>query len=323
MDLSNFSRKWRDKNILITGGTGFVGKNMVPILESLGSYVAAYHSLEYDLRDREQTMLMFEGMKYDYIFHGAALQGAGDYTLKHPAEQISANSLIHINVTDAWKKLQPQARLIGFGSTCSYPGDMERLREEDYLTGKLHSSVQYYGLTKVLMQQAIEANKDQYGLKGTTLAFATLYGSMDDFDLSRAHVTSSLIRKFCDAKKSGVSQVEVWGDGTQLRELIYVEDQIAGILLTADHNGPILNIGSGIEISVREMAETIKRVSGYTGDIVYNTNRFVGVLKKVLDISKAKELYGWGEGKYSFTTLEDGLSKTIKWYEKQYGNTSN
>jgi GDP-L-fucose synthase len=263
---------------------------------------------------------MFEGMKYDYIFHGAAMQGAGDFTLKHPAEQISSNSLIHINVMDFWKELQPQARMIGFGSTCSYPGGMDRLREEDYLTGKLHSSVQYYGLTKVLMQQAIEANKDQYGLKGTTLAFATLYGPMDDFDLSRAHVTSSLIRKFCDAKKSGKEEVEIWGDGTQLRELIYVEDQIVGLLLAADYDGPILNMGSGIEISVKEMAEMIKMLSGYEGRIVYNTNRFVGVLKKVLDISKARELYGWGIGKYSFTPLEEGLRKTIKWYNNDNVN---
>jgi GDP-L-fucose synthase len=312
MDLSNF----KNSKILMTGGTGFVGKNFKIFAEKNGIQLHCIGSAICNLKKSEDVEYFFEDevhVKYDYIFHGAALQGAGDFTLKHPAEQIYANSLIHINMLEAWKKYQPQARFIGLGSTCSYPGNLTTLKETDYLTGKLHESVQYYGLTKMLMQQGIEAYKDQYGLKGTTVAFATLFGKYDDMDPDRSHVVTALIKKFCDAEKYDYSEVEIWGDGTQTRELIFVEDQILGMLLVADYNGPIINIGTGIEISIRELAELIKRLSGFKGNIIYNTNRFVGVKNKVQDISFAKEQFGWTT-EHKIHHIESALIKTIDWY---------
>ena len=189
------------------------------------------------------------------------------------------------------------------------------MSEEDYFTGPLHPSVEIYGLTKCNMQQGIKAYKQQYGLKGTTLVFATLYGPHDEFDISRSHVVSALVQKFCDAKKNGDEKVEVWGDGSQTRELIYVEDQILGLLKSVDYDGDLLNIGTGVETSIKELAEKIKLLSEFEGKIWYNTNRFVGVRKKVLDISKAKEYCGWTV-KNKMNGLEEGLLKTIKWYEE-------
>ena len=165
------------------------------------------------------------------------------------------------------------------------------------------------------MQQGIKAYKQQYGLSGTTVAFATLFGPHDEFDITRSHVVSALVQKFCDAVENGDDEVEVWGDGSQHRELIYIDDQIDGLLMTCEYDGDLVNIGSGKETKISHLAETIKKMSGFTGKIVYNTNRFVGVKRKVLNISKAKNTFGWTIDN-KMHTLEEALAKTIKWYRE-------
>jgi GDP-L-fucose synthase len=305
----------RYKNILITGGTGFFGKNAVAKLRKLGANVTAT-GRNYDLTNFDRAKDLFTKEKYDLIIHGAAFQGAGDFPLKYPADQFFKNNLIHTNTLECWKRFQPKAKFVGLGSTCSYP-DKPVLSEEDYFTGPLHPSVEIYGLTKCNMQMGIKAYKSQYGLSGTTVVFATLYGPHDDFDLSKSHVASALIQKFCDAKKNNLPSVEVWGDGSQTRELIYVDDQIQGLLMTADYEGDLLNIGTGVETSITTLAETIKSLVDYNGSIEYNTNRFVGVKRKVLNIDKAKKLFGWTT-ENKMTTLEAGLLKTINWYRENY-----
>ena len=310
--LENFIGQY--KNVLITGGTGFLGKNLAPLLEDCGVSVIA-SGRNYDLTNWEKTQELFNLQNYDLIIHAAAFQGAGDFTLRYPADQFFKNNLIHTHALQAWKLYQPEARLVGIGSTCSYPGNLSVLAEKDYFTGPLHPSVETYGLTKCVMQQGIKAYKAQYGLKGTTVAFATLFGPHDEFDISRSHVVSALVQKFCDATRDGAAEVEIWGDGTQTRELIYIDDQIAGLLLTCGFDGDLLNIGSGYETQIAVLAETIKRLSGFEGELVYNTNRFVGVKHKVLDISKAKGLFGWTI-ENRMHTLEEALEKTIRWYRE-------
>jgi len=306
-----------NKKILITGGTGFLGKNIVPYLTSRGADVTAT-GRNYDLSVFSEAEKLFTSAEYELIIHGAAFQGAGDFPLKYPADQFMLNTLIHTHALHMWKEHQPNARFIGIGSTCSYPGNIHVLKEEDYFTGPLHESVETYGLTKCVMQKGIEAYKKQYKLKGTTVAFATLYGPHDEFDLEKSHVVSALVKKFCDAKESGTPQVEIWGDGTQTRELIYIEDQIKGLLAVSEYDGALINIGSGEETLIKDLAETIHKLTEYEGEIVYNTDRFVGVKRKVLDISKAKELYGWTvNAETKLTSLEEGLGKTINWYRNQ------
>jgi GDP-L-fucose synthase len=308
----------KNKHILITGGTGFLGKNIVPLLESSGAHVTAT-GRDYDLSVLSEAERLFKLKKYDLIIHAAAFQGAGDFPLRYPADQFMINNLIHTHALHFWKELQPQATFVGIGSTCSYPGNLTVLAEEDYFTGPLHESVETYGLTKCVLQKGIEAYKRQYGLKGTTVVFATLYGPHDEFDLEKSHVVSALIKKFCDAKAFSTPEVEIWGDGTQTRELIYVEDQINGLLTTCQYDGDLINIGTGIETTIRDLAETIGRLTEFEGKIFYNTDRFVGVKRKVLDISKSKELYGWTVNEESkLTPLEEGLRKTIAWYRQNY-----
>ncbi len=304
----------KGKKFLITGGTGFLGQNMVPFLRNIGARVDEVGS-SYDLTTREAADCLFaRAIDYDYIIHGAAVQAAGDWPLKHKAEQYDKNLQIHTNTLSAWKKYQPQAKMIGIGSSCSYPGVKEVLKETEYWDGPMHDSVDIYGFTKKAVSVGIEAYKSQYGLKGTTVIFATLYGPYDHFDPEKSHVVSALIKKFVDARHAGVRTVEVWGSGTQTRELIYVDDQIKGLLAVLDYDGPLINIGTGVATPINKLAESIKDIINYQGEIVYNLSKFVGIQRKVLDVSLAREKYGWTT-EIPLLTLQEGLTKTVAYYE--------
>ncbi|MBU4086789.1 MAG: NAD-dependent epimerase/dehydratase family protein, partial [Nanoarchaeota archaeon] len=228
---------WHQKKVLITGGTSFVGKNLVGRLEQLGAESTAFGSREFNLTQPLQanSLMEREAGKYDFIIHMAALQHAADWSIHHTADQLNVNGLIQLNVLEAWKNFQPQAKFIGVGSSCCYPGEISVLREADVDHGPLHNSVYAYGATKRLLGVGIRAYKDQYKLRGIMPMFATLYGPYDDFNIATAHVVSALVAKFCQAKKQENPEVEVWGDGTQTRELIYVEDQINGLLMAAQY----------------------------------------------------------------------------------------
>lgn len=308
--------KIEGKKFLVTGGTGFFGTNFKTYVEYLGGYVITVGS-KFNLSNDLTAELLFKDIltdKFDYIIHGAALQAAGDWPLYHKAEQYDINLKIHSNTLKMWHKYQPQAKMIGIGSSCSYPKTKEVLSETDYWNGPMHESVDIYGFTKKAVSVGIEAYKSQYGLTGTTVIFATLYGPHDHFDPEKSHVVSALVKKFVDAVDNNEHQVEVWGDGTQTRELIYVDDQIKGLLSVLDYNGSLINIGTGNSITIRELAETIKEQSSFNGDIFYNTNRFVGIKHKVLDISLARNEFGWTTN-IQCDSLKNNLRKTIEWYK--------
>lgn len=308
--------KIKGKKFLVTGGTGFFGKNFKRFVENLGGTVVTVGS-NFDLSKEEYAkslFSMYEKNYFDYIIHGAALQAAGDWPLKHKAEQYDINLKIHSNTFKMWHLYQPNAKMIGIGSSCSYPKTKEVLSESDYWDGAMHESVDIYGFTKKAVSVGIEAYKSQYGLSGTTVIFATLYGPHDHFDPDKSHVVSALVKKFVDAKDDNISEVEVWGDGSQTRELIYVDDQIKALLSVLDYNGNLINIGTGISITIKSLAEKIKEIVGFDGNILYNTNKFVGIKHKVLDVSLAKSLYGWTTD-IKCDTLENNLRKTIIWYK--------
>lgn len=303
-----------NKKFLITGGTGFLGKNLIPFIVKNGGIAYGFGS-EFDLSQNNQAHKAFQRYedKFDYIIHAAVLQGAGDWPLKHQADQFDINLKIHTNTFECWHKYQRQAKLIAIGSSCSYPGGKTTLYESEYWDGPMHQSVDIYGLTKKAMNVGVEAYKAQYNMQGTTVVFATLYGPHDSFDREKSHVVSALIRKFVEAKDGNLPSVEVWGDGTQTRELIYVEDQIKALVSVLDYDGPLINIGTGIEYSIKHLSELIKKIVGYEGNIEYNTKRFVGIKHKVLNVDLAKTQFGWTNSIMP-DTLENNLKKTIDWY---------
>jgi GDP-L-fucose synthase len=312
----NFLHNFNRKSFLITGGTGFVGKNLAPFLCNIGANViTSGRNFDLSIDNKAESLFAQISHPLDYIIHGASLQAAGEWPLKHRADQYDINLRINANVFKMWKKYQPQAKMIGIGSSCSYPGHLTLLKETDYWAGPLHESVDIYGFTKKAVSVGIEAYKNQHGLKGTTVVFATLYGPHDHFDPEKSHVVSALIKKFVDACQYDLPSVEVWGDGSQTRELIYIDDQIAGLLAVANYDGPIINIGTGTETTVSNLAETIKKLSGFKGNIIYNTARFVGAYRKVLDVSLARDQFGW-TSKIPLTPMETGLIRTINWYRE-------
>jgi GDP-L-fucose synthase len=317
--MESIEKKVNGKKFLVTGGTGFFGTNFKEYVQKIGGYVVTVGS-NYDLSNESEAELLFQKHlldKFDYIIHGAALQAAGDWPLHHKAEQYDVNLKIHANTFKMWHKYQPQAKMIGIGSSCSYPKTKEVLAESDYWDGAMHESVDIYGFTKKAVSVGIEAYKSQYKLNGTTVIFATLYGPHDHFDPEKSHVVSALVKKFVDAVDNNESEVEVWGDGTQTRELIYVDDQIKALLSVLDYNGSLINIGTGTSITIKELAETIKTQSGFNGRVFYNTNRFVGVKHKVLDVTLAKNEFGWTSN-IQPDTLENNLKKTIDWYKQNW-----
>ena len=211
----------RDGTVLVTGASGFVGRHFTQALEKRGTDVVALSSRVCDLTDLDATLASFaEPDDVDAILHLASYQAAGDFPARHPAEQLQVNSRIHLNVLEAWRRVAPQARLVAVGTSCAYPVLDGGLREESYLDGEIHGSVYAYAMSKRLLFTGIQACNDQYGLDGSYLIPATMFGEYDDFHQDTAHVCGALINRFCRASRESWPQVEVWGDGTQVRDLM-------------------------------------------------------------------------------------------------------
>ena len=309
---------WNDKKVLITGGTGFIGTNLTNRLKSYNADVLSIGSKDCNLENQNEVTSYFKELdKFDYIFHLAAWTAPGTFCLYHSAEQYHKNTLMHVHLLDAWHRYQPQAKLIGIGASCSYPGHLNELKEEDYWKGEPHESLHAYAMTKRMLYAGQLAYKKQYGLNSIHVIFATLYGPGDYFDDVKSHVVSALIARFCNAVKNGLDEIVVWGDGYQTREFVCINDQIDSLLLAAEkYEGDLLNIGTGISHTIRELAETIAEFSGYNREIVYDTTKFVGIRHKVLNIDKAKRELNWRPK----VSLRDGIQRTVNWYRENILN---
>ena len=295
--------------VLVTGGSGFLGKALSSRLVGEGHEVTALSSKDADLCDAE-SLEQFSGERYDEIWHLASWTQAGDFCLHHPGEQWVINQRIHTNVLDWWRRAQPQALLVAIGTSCSYDPGFP-LVEENYLKGEPLDSLFSYAMTKRMLLAGLISMRRQYGLEYLHLVPSTLYGPDYHCDERQPHFIFDLIGKILRGVHAG-EPVVLWGDGHQRRELVYIDDFVSAAqrLGTAVRNETV-NIGSGEDHSIREFALMICEEVGYDFDrIQFDTSRYVGARSKILDVKKRTRILG----ALSRTPLREGIKNTIQWY---------
>ena len=295
--------------ILITGASGFLGTNLCSQLETQGHDIIKLNSKNCDLTQPD-SLLNFNDVNYDQIYHLAAWTQAGDFCLYHPGEQWIINQQMNTNVLTWWQKHQPQAKFICMGTSCAYDPDLP-LVEENYLTGMPISSLFTYAMTKRMLYAGLLALNKQYGLKYLCLVPSTLYGTGYHTDGRQMHFIFDLIRKIIRGKLYD-EPVILWGDGYQSRELVFVEDfaKIAMELAQTVDND-LINIGAGEEFTIRHFAKLICEGVGYDfNKIQFDTSRYVGAKSKCLVVDKLKQSLP----NFGLTPLELGLTKTIEWF---------
>lgn len=297
---------------LVTGGKGFIGKHLTRFLQkqfSAGDVVSV--GREFDLTNPAGAAALFEEEDaFDYIFHLADVQGNAKWAAENAATQFFANAKISLNVLNAWQQFQRQARLICFSTLWAYPEAVVDAAESDYWNGRLHKPTEHYGLNKKFLGVGLEACKRQFGMKGTSLVLGSVYGPED--------LTTHVIPSIMTRMRQNPSLLEIWGDGTETRDFIYIDDQIRGIFEHRDFNGELLNIGTGKSCQIREVVETLARLMNYKGKIVFDASKATGAAIRRINIKLAGQTTGWpGNGRLH--SLEEGLQKTVEAFNKSNG----
>lgn len=299
---------WSGRAVVVTGGAGFLGRVVVRMLQSLQSDVRVIRSAELDLRTAEDARTAVEGA--EIVFHLAARVGGIGFNRRNPAPLIYDNLTMGTNVFEQ-SRLAGVKKLVAACSVCAYPKFTPVPFSEDELwSGYPEESNAPYGLAKKMLIVLSDAYRRQYGFDSCVPVLANLYGPGDNFDLADSHVIAALIRKFVEAQEDGSGQVSVWGSGEPSREFLYVDDAARALILAAerlDRSQPV-NVGTGIETRIRDLAETIRDLTGYSGEIFWDTSMPDGQPTRYLDVSRAKELIGFS----AEIPLQDGLARTIE-----------
>lgn len=298
-------------NIFVTGGAGYLGTALCQSLRAQGHDVTAPTSQECDLR-RSDALAAFDGQRYEQIFHLAAWTQAGDFCLTHAGEQWIANQQINTSVLAWWQQRQPQAKLVCMGTSCAYAPE-QPLAEPHYLDGTPIDSLFTYAHTKRMLYIGLLAQARQHGLRYLCLVPSTLYGPGYHTDGRQMHFIFDLIRKILRGKKYGET-VTLWGDGYQQRELVYRDDFVQTMLeLNGRCDNELINIGAGVQHTIRDFAGLICELVGYDRDlIVYDTSKYVGARSKCLDVTKLRAL----APRHALTPLRAGLAETVAWFER-------
>lgn len=302
----------KDAKVYVAGHRGLVGSAILRKLESEGYTNLVYRSSsELDLRNPIEVDTFFKEEKIDYVFLAAAKVGGIVANNEFPADFIRDNLMIQTNVIDASYKTGVK-KLLFLGSTCIYPKlAPQPLKEEYLLTGTLESTNEPYAIAKIAGIKMCESYNRQYGTKFISAMPTNLYGENDNFDLHSSHVLPALIRKFHEAKVNNSEFVEVWGTGTPKREFLYSDD-LADACLFLMHNyegNEIVNIGVGEDIAIKDLAYLVKKVTGFEGELKFDTTKPDGTPRKLVDVTKLNSL-GWK----ATTTLEEGLEKAYSWF---------
>ena len=319
---------WNGKRVIVTGGAGFLGSFVTGKLTERGARDIFVPRIEdYNLIEPQGIEAMYSealgGVKPDdvVLIHLAANVGGIGANREHPAEFFYDNLMMGVQLMhQAYKK--GIAKFVAIGTVCAYPKFTPvPFKETDLWNGYPEETNAPYGLAKKMMLVQAQAYREQYGFNAIFLLPVNLYGPRDNFNLRTSHVIPALIRKALEAKERGDVELPVWGDGSPTREFLYVEDAAAGIVAAAEkYNGPEpVNLGSGYEISIKDLAEMIVRLTGYPGKIAWQTDKPNGQPRRGLDVSRAREYFGW-EARVPF---EEGMRRTIEWYQTQRMPMSN
>jgi GDP-L-fucose synthase len=310
---------WNGKTIIVTGGAGFLGSFVVEKLKERKAGKIIIPKIEdYDLTQLSDIRrLLNETVGNRIVIHLAARVGGIGANQEHPADFFYDNLMMGVQLLhESWKA--GVDKFVAIGTVCSYPKNTPvPFREEDLWNGYPEGTNAPYGLAKKMLLVQSQAYRKQYGFNSIFLLPVNLYGPRDNFDLNSSHVIPALIRKFVEARDQGLDKVIAWGTGKPTREFFYVEDAAEGILQATEryNRSDPVNLGSAMEISIRDLTDLIAKLTGFQGRIEWDTSRPDGQPRRSLDTARAKSLFGF-EAKMPF---EEGLRRTIDWYEKSIG----
>ena len=297
--------------ILVAGATGLAGSAIFRELTSMGKSVAGVSSKDVDLLDRDATFNYINSLKPKIVIDAAARVGGISANNNYPVEFLSENLQIQTNLIDASHSVKVE-KFVFLASSCVYPKSCPQpIKEEYVLTGALESTNSAYAIAKLAGIELIKAYRKEFGHRWISVMPTNLYGPNDNFDLESSHVFPALIRKFIEAKKSDAKSVNLWGTGKPRREFLHVEDLAKAIVFCLDNYDADqqINIGTGIDLTVAELAEKIAKSTGFTGSINWDVTRSDGTPQKVLDIQKITNL-GWKPT----INLDQGIKLTVEWY---------
>lgn len=305
----------KNSKIYIAGHKGLVGSAIMRQLvnENFTNIIFRPHA-DLDLLNQKEVENFFKEEKPEYVFLAAALVGGIEANNNRRAEFIYGNLQIQCNVINS-SYLNNVKKLCFLGSSCIYPKLAPQPMKEEYLLdGKLEETNEPYAISKIAGIKMCESYNRQFGTNYISVMPTNLYGPNDNFDLSSSHVLPALIRKFIEAKESNSPTVKIWGSGKPKREFLFVDDMAeATVFLMQNYNSSeIINIGSGKDISISELAELLKELTGFNGEIIYDSSKSDGTPRKLLDVTKINKL-GWT----AETSLKEGIKKTIEWYQNQ------
>jgi len=309
---------WKNKNILVTGGKGFLGSHLVEKLRQRDCENIFVPLIEeYDLVDIKAIKRLYPDAKPDIVIHLAAVVGGIGANRENPGKFFYDNIMMGVQMMEQGRQFEIE-KFVALGTVCAYPKFTPvPFKEENLWNGYPEETNAPYGLAKKMLLVQSRAYRQQYGFNAIYLILVNLYGPRDNFDPESSHVIPALIKKSYDAVKNKEDKIVIWGDGTPTREFLYVEDAAEAILLASEryNKSDPVNIGAGFEISIKHLAKLIAKLSGFQGRIICDKTKPNGQARRRLDTSKAEREFGFK----AKTSFEVGLKKTIEWYRKDKG----
>lgn len=307
----------QNKRICVTGGAGFLGRHVVQALERRGCRdIVVPRKRDYDLTSVDGVARLMSDARPQILFHLAASVGGIGANRENPGRFFYENAIMGIHLIEAARHAKVEKTIVA-GTICAYPKFASvPFKEDDLWNGYPEETNAPYGIAKKALLVMCQAYREQYGLNAIFLMPVNLYGPWDNFDLNSSHVIPALIRKCIEARDERRPYIECWGDGSPTREFLYVEDAAEGLVLGAegyDGSEPV-NLGSGHEISIRDLSQRIATLTGFAGELRWNPNQPNGQPRRRLDTTRALERFGFRAG----TTLDDGLRRTIDWFGTHY-----